>query len=182
MNTFIALFRGINVGGHNRLLMKDLRAALEGLGFINVKTYLQSGNVVFQGGSPDSGQISHDISHAISEGCQLTLEVFVLSLEELRSAIVSNPFPEGEGDPKSLHFSFLKSRPGSPDLAILESLRSPSEKFELIGNIFYLHAPDGIGRSKLAAKVEKSLGVVLTGRNWRTVNAIMSMASEIADE
>lgn len=152
MNTSIALFRGIYVGGHNRLLMKDIRAVLEGLGFFNVKTYLQSGNVVFQSGSPDSGQLSHDISQAIIEGCQMTLEVFVISLEELRSAIASHPFPEGEGDPKSLHFSFLKSRPVSPDLA------------------------------KLAANVEKSLGVVLTGRNWRTVNAILSMAAEIEDD
>lgn len=182
MNTFIALVRGINVGGHNRLLMKDLRAVLEGLGFINVKTYLQSGNVVFQGGSSDCDQLSRDISHALSEGCQLTLEIFVLSLEELRSAIASNPFPEGEGEPKSLHFSFLRSSPRNPDLAKLESLRSPSEKFELRGNVFYLHAPDGIGRSKLAANVEKSLGVGLTARNWRTVNAILSMASEIEDE
>jgi uncharacterized protein (DUF1697 family) len=181
MNTFIALIRGINVGGHNRLLMKDLRAVMEGLGFKNVKTYLQSGNVVFQSRSRNSAKLSHEISKAISDGCQLTLPIFVLSQEDLQAAIAAHPFPEGEGDPKSLHFSFLKSRPASPDLAKLDSLRAPSEKFELKGNLFYLYAPDGIGRSKLAANVEKALGVELTARNWRSVQALMSMALEVAE-
>jgi uncharacterized protein (DUF1697 family) len=79
-----------------------------------------------------------------------------------------------------LHFFFLKSRPNTPDMAKLESLRSASEKFELIEKTFYLHTPDGIGRSKLAANVEKVLGVVVTARNWRSVNAVMSMALEVA--
>ncbi len=78
MNTFIALIRGINVGGHGRLLMKDLRAILERLGLSNVKTYLQSGNVVFQSSSGDTCQLSHDIGIAINESCQFTPEVFVL--------------------------------------------------------------------------------------------------------
>ena len=181
MNTFIALFRGINVGGHGRLKMKDLRALLEALGLKNVKTYLQSGNAVFRTSSPDSSQLSHDIGMAIGESHQFTPEVLVLSLEELRSAIVSNPFPEGETQPTSLHLSFLKSRPSRPDLAKLESLRSTTERFELSETVFYLHAPDGIARSKLAASVEKALGVVMTGRNWRSVNAVMSMALEIAE-
>lgn len=180
MNTHIALIRGINVGGHRRLLMKDLRAILERLGLSNVKTYLQSGNVVFQSSSGDTCQLSHDIGKAISESCQFTPEVFVLSLEEWRSDIASNPFPEGECDPTSLHLFFLRSRPDSPDMGKLESLRSANEKFELSGTVFYLHAPDGIGRSKLAANVEKALGVVLTARNWRSVKAVMSIALEVA--
>jgi uncharacterized protein (DUF1697 family) len=181
MNTFIALFRGINVGGHRSLKMKDLRAILECLGLKNVKTYLQSGNAVIQSISNDSCQLSHDIGQAIYESHQFTPGVFVLSVEELRSAIASNPFPEGEDHPTSLHVLFLKSRPKRPDLAKLESLRSVSEKFELSDTVFYLHAPDGIGRSKLAANVEKSLGVVATGRNWRSVNAVMSLALEVAE-
>ena len=106
--------------------MKDLRALLESLGLKNVKTYLQSGNAVFQTSSPNSSQLSHDIGMAIGESHQFTPEVLVLSIEELRSAIASNPFPEGEDQPTSLHFGFLKSRPSKPDLAKLESLRSAS--------------------------------------------------------
>ena len=181
MNTFIALFRGINVGGHGRLLMKDLRAVLEGLGLKNVKTYLQSGNVVFQSSSSDSRKLSHEIGTAISERYQFTPVVFILSIEELRSDIASNPFPEGEDHPKSLHLFFLKSRPNRPDLAKLESLRSASEKFELLGTVFYLHAQDGVGPSKLAANVEKVLDVVVTARNWRSVNAVLSIALEVAE-
>lgn len=180
MNTFIALFRGINVGGRNSLKMKDIQALLDPLGMKNVKTYLQSGNAVFQSNSTDSSQLAHDIGRAIGENHQFTPEVLVLTLEELRSAIAANPFPEGEDQPTSLHFGFLKSRPGRPDLAKLESLRSATERFELSETVFYLHAPDGIARSKLAANVEKALGVAMTARNWRSVNAVMALALEMA--
>ena len=105
MNTHIALLRGINVGGHGKLPMKDLRTVLEGLGLTNVKTYLQSGNAVFQSSSKDKGQLSREIGTAITESHQFTPEVLVLSIDELRTAITANPFPEGEGDPKTLHCS-----------------------------------------------------------------------------
>ena len=179
MNTHIALLRGINVGGHGKLPMKDLRTVLEGLGLTNVKTYLQSGNAVFQSNSTDVGQLSREIGTAITESHHFTPEVLVLSIDELRTAITANPYPEGEDDPKTLHCSFLKSEPNNPDLEKLESLRSPTEKFELSGTVFYLYAPDGIGRSKLAAKVERALGVAVTGRNWRSVGAVMSLALEV---
>jgi len=179
MDTYIALIRGINVGGRGRLLMKDLRSVLEGLGLVNVKTYLQSGNAVFQSRSHDGQKLSHDIGEAIREISQVTPEVVVLTVEELQSSMASNPFPEGESDPTSLHVFFLKSRPENPDLAKLESLRTNTEKFELLGTCFYLHAPDGIGRSKLAANVEKVLDIGLTARNWRSVKAVMSLALEV---
>lgn len=181
MNTFIVFFRGINVGGHRGLLMKDLRAVLGRLGLQNVKTYLQSGNAVFQSSTCDRRKLSHEIGLAIHESHHFIPEVFVLSVEDLRAAIASNPFPEGASDPKSLHLSWLRSRAVEPDLEKLESLRSGSEKYELVDRVFYLHAPDGIGRSKLAANVEKVLGVGMTGRNWRTVNAVLSIALEMAE-
>lgn len=160
--------------------MKDLKATLEGLGFTNVKTYLQSGNAVFQDKSSDTGQLSRDIGMAINESHHFTPEVLVLSLEEFRSAMASNPFPDGEPDPKTLHLFFLKSHPEIPDLEKLKSLQSANENFELSEKVFYLHTPDGVGRSKLASNVEKALGVVVTARNWRSVGAVMSLALEIA--
>lgn len=181
MNTFIALFRGINVGGHNSLKMGDLREILESLGLKNVKTYLQSGNAVFQSRATAGNRLSQKIGRAIQESHQFTPEILILTLDELRSAIAANPYPEGEDQPKSLHFGFLKSRPGKPDLARLESLRSATERFELSETVFYLHAPDGIARSKLAAKAEKALGVAMTARNWRSVNALMGMALEVSE-
>jgi uncharacterized protein (DUF1697 family) len=179
MNTFAALLRGINVGGHGILPMEDLRAILERLGLHNVKTYLQSGNAVFRSNAGDRRGLSRKIGVAINRSHKFTPEVLIISIEELQSAIDSNPFPEGESDPKSLHVSFLSSPPDNPDLEKLESLRSATERFELIGSVFYLYAPGGIGRSKLASKVESALGVPLTARNWRSANAVLSMAREV---
>lgn len=179
MNTFVALFRGINVGGKNILPMKELAAVLEGLGLKKVQTYIQSGNVVFQCKENDKQKLSHDIGTAICKSHEFTPQVFILSVEELHNAIVSNPFPEGESDPKSLHLSFLETTPANPDLKRLESLKSENERFKLIDTVFYLHAPNGIGRSKLAANVEKSLGVGMTARNWRSAKIVLSMAMEV---
>ena len=177
MNTFVALFRGINVGGKNILPMKELVAVLEGLELSRVKTYIQSGNVVFQSKSNNTQELSRDIGSAIEKSHELIPQVFILSIQELQKAIGSNPFPEGEKDPKSLHLFFLGSSPVGPDLERLESLRSESEQCKLVDRVFYLHAPDGIGRSKLAANVEKALGVATTARNWRSVGMVMSMAT-----
>ena len=181
MKTYVALLRGINVGGKNILPMKELIATLEGLGLKKVQTYIQSGNVVFQSKTNSPRELIHEIETAIGRSHGFTPPVFVLSVEELRHAIACNPFPEGENDPKSLHLFFLDSPPGNADIQRLENLQSASEKFELIGTVFYLHAPNGTGRSKLAANVEKSLGVKLTARNWRSANKILSMAVESLD-
>ncbi len=180
MNTFAALLRGINVGGHGTLPMKELRTVLEGLGLQEVMTYLQSGNVVFRSSIDDRQELSRKIRSAINDSHGFTPEVLVLSVADLEAAVAASPFPEAAAEPKTLHCSFLRSKPASPDLEKLASLQSASERFELVGSVFYLHAPDGIGRSKLAAQVEKALGVAATGRNWRSVNAVLAMAREVA--
>lgn len=179
MNTFIALFRGINVGGSNILPMKELASLLKGLGLSNVRTYIQSGNVVFQSKTTNAKDLSHNISTAIGESHGFNPQVFIFSLQELRDAIASNPFPDGQTEPKTLHLFFLESAPSNPDMDRLETIKTVSERFRLIDAVFYLHAPEGIGRSKLAANVEKALGVSGTGRNWRSINKIMSMALEL---
>ena len=176
MNTYIALFRGINVGGKNVLPMKELTAVLEGLGLNKVQTYIQSGNVVFQTTTHSTQELARDIGTAIGKSHKFVPRVLILSIQELQNAIVSNPFPDGENEPKSLHLFFLESSPASPDIARLASLQTVSERFKLVGTIFYLHAPEGIGRSRLAANAEKALGVMVTARNWRSANAILSLA------
>ena len=178
MNIFIALFRGINVGGKNILPMKELAAVFEGLGLAKVQTYIQSGNVIFQAESSSTQELARNIGAAVSNSHEFAPKVLVISLQEFRNAAASNPFPEGESDPKSLHLFFLKSAPSNPDIKKLESLQSAGERFKLIGTVFYFHAPEGIGRSKLAANVEKALGVAGTGRNWRSVSAILSLATK----
>ena len=179
MKTCIALFRGINVGGKNLLPMKDLVRILEGLGLRDVRTYIQSGNVVFAAGTDIGPGLAAAIGAAVETAFGFMPAVLLLTLPELEAAIAENPFPEAVTDPKTLHVNFLAAAPGAPDLDGLEALRTDSERFDLTDRRFYLHAPDGIGRSKLAARAERLLGVPMTGRNWRTVCKLRELAARL---
>lgn len=176
MQTYIALLRGINIGGHNRLLMKELRILLGNLGLQNVKTYIASGNVVFQSEDTDTAELATRISAEIKKHHGFEPRILLLTREEIETAVQANPFPEAEQEPKSLHLYFLIDIPGNPNLAALEELKKENERFELKDKLFYLYAPDGVGRSKLAEKAERHLGVSATARNWRTVSKILEMA------
>ena len=176
MKIFIALFRGINVGGKNSLPMKELVSLLEDLGCRSVKTYIQSGNAVFESKEKDASRLSNKIRIEIKKRRGFEPYVLLLGLEEMEKAIAGNPFPETE--PKSLHIGFLASTPANPDLKALEGLKKKSERFFLRDKVFYLYAPEGVGRSKLAASSEKLLGVSMTDRNWRTVCKIRDMVKE----
>jgi len=179
MKIYLALFRGINVGGKNMLPMKELVAILEDLGSRNIKSYIQSGNAVFASLKTDAPQLSKKIGVEIKLRRGFEPHVLLLELDDIESVIRKNPFPEAETDGKALHVGFLASTPTNPDLKALESLKSDSERFRLIDNVFYLHAPEGVGRSKLAARAEKLLGVPMTDRNWRTVCKIREMAQAL---
>jgi len=174
MTAFIAFFRGINVGGHNILPMKDLIDILQSLGCTDVRTYIQSGNVVFSRDLSDRKVFSERIAERIERSFKFKPSVLLLTREELSLRIENNPFPTDEG--KNLHFYFLERIPEDPDLDRARSLKSPTEEFLLKDDVFYLFAPDGIGRSKLAAKVESCLGVPATARNYNTVMKVLSMA------
>lgn len=176
MNTYVAFFRGINVGGNGSLPMKELVAALEDTGARKVRTYIRSGNAVFESAEKNLTGLSMQLSTEIMKRRGFEPHVHILTLEALAKAIAENPFPEAVIDPGSLHLGFLASSPTSPDLKKLSSLRKDSERFQLTERVFYLHAPEGVGRSKLAASAEKILGVPMTDRNWRTVCKVMEMA------
>ncbi len=178
MTTYIALFRGINVGGKNVLPMKELVSILEDIGLWNVRTYIQSGNAVFKRRETDAGLLSNRISAEIETSHGFKPGVLLLELEEMERAAAANPFPEAESEPKTLHLHFLASEPRTPDLDALEDIKADSERFVLKAGVFYLHAPDGIGRSKLAANAERLLGVPITARNWRTVRKVIEMAQQ----
>lgn len=178
MSIYIVLLRGINVGGRNRLPMKELVAVLEDLGCQNVRTYIQSGNAVLQSSKTASG-LSNRIGEEIKRRRGFEPHVLLLELGDFERAIAANPFPDAESDLKGLHFGFLDSAPSKPDLDELAALAVRSERFQLIDKVFFLHAPDGVGRSKLAAGSEKLLGVPMTDRNWRTVGRIRDMAKEL---
>jgi len=175
MTPYVALLRGINVGGKNKLPMKDLVAILEDLGCESVTTYIQSGNVAFR--CKKKPKLAEAIGAAIRKRHGFAPEVMLLDGAQLRKAVRDNPFPTKDG--KALHFYFLDSRPKKPDLDRLTAVKARSERFELKNAVFYLHAPDGIGRSKLATMVERSLGVAATARNWNTVAKLLEMIEAV---
>lgn len=178
MKTYIALFRGINVGGNNALPMKELAAVLESLGLRGVKTYIQSGNVVFQGRAVDPALLSKRIGTAIGKSHGFEPWVRLLDRPMLEQVIRGNPYPEAEDAPGTLYVNFLATIPPRPNLDGLEKLRAPNERFQLADDVLYLHAPDGIGRSRLAAALERLLGVPMTNRNWNTVRKLGEMARD----
>ncbi len=176
MKTYVALLRGINVLGRRVLPMKELAAILKSLGCQNVTTYIQSGNAVFQHSATDASRLAADVSAKIAKCRGFAPHVLVLTSRQLARAANENPYPEAEAEPKSLHLFFLDAKPDKAKLKLLEELRTKTERFALVGYVFYLHTPDGFGRSKLAANVERKLGVAATARNWRTVCKLLELA------
>ena len=171
MKTYILLFRGINVGGRNILPMKALTLLLEQQGFTSVRSYIQSGNIVLQA----STRPGDAIGSAIETQFGFRPEIMVLDRRELEAAAGNNPYASADG--KSVHFYFADRVP-APDPDRLAALASGTERFALDGKVFYLYAPDGIGRSRLVAGLEKCLGVPATGRNLNTVNKLLEMARD----
>jgi len=167
MEKFVALFRGINVGGNNILPMKELKCLLEENSFHNPKTYIQSGNVVFESEKPPQ-----DIKPLIEEKFGFRPECIIINRKEFLEKVGGNPYDATTG--KHIHFYFCKDTPNT-NVAKLDALKSETERYSILGKVLYLYAPDGIGRSKLAANMERHLGVVATGRNLNTVNKLVEM-------
>jgi uncharacterized protein (DUF1697 family) len=178
MKTYIALFRGINVGGNNMLPMKALKVLMEKHDCTDVQTYIQSGNVVFRNATPDVSRVATRLTAAVSKNHGFEPRVLVLTCEEVEKAARANPFPEAAEDPQRVHLFFLAETPTKPDLKGLEQIKTKTERFALKGRVFYVHTPDGLGTSKLAARVEKCLGVAATARNWRTVTKLLELAKD----
>jgi uncharacterized protein (DUF1697 family) len=175
VKTWIAFLRGVNVGGNKVVPMKDLTALLERNGCSDIKTYIQSGNVVFRSSMSEASRVEEHIRSVVAGRYGFEPRVLVLSRIELERAVASNPFPDAEADPKTLHLFFLADSPTSPDIKSLSGAKSKSESFALKGKVFYLHTPDGFGKSKLAGRVERSLDVEATARNWRTVSTVLEL-------
>jgi uncharacterized protein (DUF1697 family) len=180
MATWVAFLRGINVGGNHKLPMKELTALLGKEGLSDIATYIQSGNAVFRCARATAPALGKRIGEAISRQHGFHPRVLVLSAAELEQAAAANPFPQADADPAKLHLFFLATKPSSANLGALHALKAGSEAFELIDEVFYLYTPDGLGRSKLAERVERHLGVEATARNWRTVGKVLEMARRLA--
>ncbi len=180
MTTWIALLRGINVGGRNKLPMTELVNVLQGLHLHNVRTYVQSGNAVFQAARTlDPALLEERIAAAIEQRRGFRPRVIILSKDALHDAMASNPYPQADASPTSLHLFFLGAAPAAPDLALLAAAQKPTEQLFLADRVVYLYAPDGIGRSRLAGALERALGVAATARNWRTLLKLEALAETL---
>ena len=178
MARWVALFRGINVGGHNIVPMKDLARLLTGLGLEDVRTYIQSGNVVFTA-TGSAAVLGRRIRVAVAREHGFEPQLLLLSARELARAVERNPFPEARASPQFVHLWFLSSRPERSACATLAPLVADGERFVLDGRVLYLHAPAGIGGSKFASRAERACGVAGTARNWRTVTTLLEMAQKL---
>lgn len=182
MPSYGALLRAVNAGGADTLRSKDFAELLENLGLKGVKTYIQTGNAVFQTTAKNAEELPEKLQKAIKDRLGFAPDVIVLSLAELEAALAANPFPDAAENPKSLHLTFLATEPDKPNLDVLHAVMKASEAFRLEGKVFYFYAPEGVGRSKAFSKIEKALGVTGTARNWRTANKLLEMARELEEK
>jgi uncharacterized protein (DUF1697 family) len=172
----IVLLRGINVGSRNRVSMPELRRALEQAGHEEVRTYVQSGNVVLSSGRSPA-QLTRACRALIAEALGVDVEVIVRTRDELAAVVERDPLGEVASDPKRYQVSFLAHALGKPALRELEALALPSERLVAIGRELYAWHPEGVARSRLWARLASPrLGVAATARNWTTVTRLLEMA------
>ena len=176
MPTCVAMLRGINLGARNRVAMADLRELVETLGAQDVRTHLQSGNVVLTSRRKPA-ELERAIARGIRDTLGLDVTVLVRTAKELAGVVERNPFAGREGDGRLLHVTFLAERPAAARVRELGKESFEPDAFRVTGREVYLHCPHGYGRSKLSnAFFEQALAVRATTRNWRTVTALAEAA------
>lgn len=173
MTTYVALLRGVNVGGSNKVPMADLRAMFDANGLADAQTLIQSGNVVFRAGGAEAALVAR-IEAAIAETFSLSITVMVRSKAHIATVLANDPF--ANAPPKLAHVAFLSAKPATKAVASLDPDRSPPDGFRVRGREVYLHYPNGSGRSKLSGDyLERVLGVRATARNRNTVSKLLAM-------
>lgn len=177
ITVFIALLRGINVGGQKRVGMADLVELCRSLGFGNVRTYLQSGNVLFESPDEKTAWLSATVSEKISEKFGFPVKVIMRSSGELRRIITDNPLAKEGMNVDKLHVTFLSDVPSGDIRERMMKGEDGPDRYMIVGREAYLSCPDGYGRTKFSTTFfEKKLGVAATTRNWKTVNTLAEMA------
>ena len=176
---YIALLRGVNVGGKNKLPMKVLGAMCESHGCTSVRTYIQSGNVVFSAAAKVATGFPAALKAQIKKDFGFETTAVMRSAAELRMVTESNPFLKPGVDSKFLHVTFLADEPHLPDVVKLNPSCEGDEAFSLRGREIFLYLPNGAGRSKMASyPYDKKLATIGTTRNWQTVMNLLALAGE----
>lgn len=179
MTVWIALLRGVNVGGGNRIPMAELRAAVESLGYGDVATYIQSGNVVFRSDDAETVVVDH-LRRVLADRHGLGVPVVVRTAHELSSVAGRHPFDDGSLDPKYLHVAFLDRSPETGDVPGADDWAP--DRWAVDGRELFLAYPEGSGRSRMTIeRFEQPWGVTATARNLNTVAKIVELASTIRD-
>ena len=178
MARYALLLRGVNVGGHRKLAMPDVRTALESLGHTDVATYLQSGNAVLSATGTSAARLAAQAEEAFASSCGVSTRVLVRTHAQLAALEAANPFPAAADEPAKLHVAFLSVAPDARAAAALDPEALAPDEFALGTQSVYLRYAVSSGRSKLAERVLKAVvpkGTVVTARNWNTVLALVRM-------
>jgi uncharacterized protein (DUF1697 family) len=181
MPVLISMLRGVNVGVHNRIKMEALREVYRSLKLEDARSYVQSGNVVFRTKEKDRAQLASKIQGAIEKKLKCRPEVILRSADEMRRAIVANPFAgRKDVEPGKLLITFLANEPAASAGASLKAFESYPEEIHLLGQELYIYFPDGAGKSKLPwSQVEKLLKVTGTARNLNSALKMLEIAEEL---
>jgi len=181
MAAYITMLRGVNVTGHNTIKMEVLRGLCQGLGFRNVETYVQSGNIVFQALLENPEAISKRIGETVLRSFGFDTPVIVRTSKEMRNVIGNNPFLKEKGiDSSKLHVTFLSETAQKGSEKKLETLATNPDRFYPASHEIYLYCPGGYGRTRLSNNaIEKALSVEATTRNWKTTNTLFEMVSKL---
>ena len=181
MKTYIAILRGINVSGKNKIKMDALKSSFSELGFEKVQTYIQSGNVVFRYQETDSANLAERISKQIKDDFGFDVPVLVLGAEQLSNIIKNNPFAGDENkEAQFLHVTFLKENPVNVNEEKIKTYVNDGEEFVISDGAIYLFCPHGYGKTKLNNNFfESQLKVSATTRNWKTTLKLLEMAKEV---
>ena len=177
MTTYIALLRGINVGGNHKIRMADLRDLFAMAGCEDVSSYIQSGNVVFTHPSATADQLAADLERRIAADTGFDVPVIVRTAAAWAGVVGANPYPDVE--PTSLHVVFLAVAPSPAAVAAFDAARFAPEEFTVVGRDVYLYLPDGMGRAKLPPALPL-IRVTGTARNWRTVLKLAELGGDLA--
>ena len=182
MPTYVAMLRGINVGPGKIVKMARLRASFEALRFDRVRTYVQSGNVIFESEQKSPTGLCKKIEEKIHRDFGFEVPVLVKTSKEIAQIVSDNPLVKEKGiDHSKLHVTFLSDPPPKQAVKTLEPLATGRERFRILNCEIYLYCPDGYGNTKLSNNaIEKKLSVVATTRNWRTVNTLLEMCTSLA--
>jgi uncharacterized protein (DUF1697 family) len=175
MNSYISMLRGINVSGQKKIKMEELKKLYESLGFSDVQTYIQSGNVIFKSSEKDASKLAGRIKQKMKQIFGFDVSIIIRTKDELEELIKNNPFTKK--DASKLHVTFLSTLPISVPVDEINKVKSEAEEFFIADQAIYLFCPNGYGRSKLSNTFfEKKLLVSATTRNWGTVKSLFNMA------